>query len=280
MAPSTSSPKGALPIPVCVVVGEVIGLHYFRHRIIDSLFAEAGAPGQPPEGSCVSKAQAWLRLLNDSNSSPLDVLGAVLERFMEVDETFVMNPQVQLDGRVRMQKILAAHNLAYVKGGKIVSSLGSAPVRQLEDILRARDLKGINVEFDRALANVHADPPAAVTASCAILEAFFKIYLEDEGIPLPNDKSVMPLWKTVSKHMKLTTDSVVEEDLRRVLQGLTSIIDGIGAFRTHAGSAHGGGRARYRPLDRHARLTINAAHTLVAFLIETWGARKAQPTGT
>ena len=51
---------------------------------------------------------------------------------------------------------------------------------------------------------------------------------------------------------------------------MSSIVDGIGAFRTHAGSAHGGGKLRYNVQSRHAKLTVNASHTLALFLIETW----------
>ncbi|MFA0672364.1 abortive infection family protein [Vibrio splendidus] len=37
---------------------------------------------------------------------------------------------------------------------------------------------------------------------------------------------------------------VQDDDLKKVLSGIISIIDGIGAFRTHASSAHGDGPKR------------------------------------
>jgi hypothetical protein len=63
--------------------------------------------------------------------------------------------------------------------------------------------------------------------------------------------------------------------VRKVLSGMSSIVDGIGAFRTHAGSAHGRGRRSYKVEARHARLAIHAAHTLCTFMLETWAKRAA-----
>jgi hypothetical protein len=111
------------------------------------------------------------------------------------------------------------------------------------------------------------------------VEAFCKVYIADEGLPLPNEQSIKPLWKIVQGHLGLDPSQVADDDLKRILSGLSSLVDGIGAFRTHTGSAHGRGRASYKPAPRHARLTLHAAHSLVTFAIETWDARKAKGTG-
>lgn len=65
-----------------------------------------------------------------------------------------------------------------------------------------------------------------------------------------------------------------------ILGGLGAVVDGIGALRTHAGSAHGRGRRAYRVEARHARLAVHAAHTLVVFGIETWAARRDRAVST
>jgi hypothetical protein len=44
---------------------------------------------------------------------------------------------------------------------------------------------------------------AAVTASCALLESLFKAYLRSEGVNLPSDQSVLPLWKAVRDRLNL-----------------------------------------------------------------------------
>ncbi len=69
--------------------------------------------------------------------------------------------------------------------------------------------------------------------------------------------------------MALDPSAMPDPDLKPILGGLSAIVDGIGSWRTHKGSAHGGGRKVYRPELRHARLAAHAAHTLVAFVLET-----------
>ena len=51
---------------------------------MNNLFMYAGAPGDPPEGSKWVKAQEWLRRINtDENVQPLQVLGRLVEGYME-----------------------------------------------------------------------------------------------------------------------------------------------------------------------------------------------------
>ncbi len=136
------------------------------------------------------------------------------------------------------------------------------------------------MESQRALASVETDPGAAITAACASVESLCHVCIEDEGLTPPTDQSIKPLWKVVQAHLGLDPSQLADDDLKRILSGLTSIVDGLGALRTHVGSAHGRGRRPYRPSPRHARLAVHAAHTLAIFVLETWDARKvAKATG-
>jgi hypothetical protein len=145
-------------------------------------------------------------------------------------------------------------------------------------MLKDRDLPGVNKELERALANVEKDPPAAITAACTILEALFKFYIEDNSIEMPADQSLKPLWKAASKHLELGPSAVEDDDVRKVLSGMVSLVDGIGSLRTHTGSAHGQGRRTYHLQARHVHLAIHASYTLVSFFIETWDERKRKAT--
>ena len=54
------------------------------HPSLDRLFMHAGAPGDPPEGSKPVKVQEWLRRINkDESVEPLNVLGRLIEAYME-----------------------------------------------------------------------------------------------------------------------------------------------------------------------------------------------------
>jgi hypothetical protein len=266
-----SEPK-PLPLAVCNIVGNEIGSYYYSHRVLEKLFYQAGAIGQVPEGSCVGKCQSWLRRMQTEVADPTAVLGKVIEDFMEVDRPFQRD--VQESGRKRIIEVLGRFGLTYHQGGIVLGEAHALPTKSLQKVLQDRDLIAVDKEFERSLANVEKDPPAAITAACSILESLFKVYIEDNGLELPADQSLKPLWKTVTKHIGLDPAAIEDDDVRKVLSGLNSIVDGIGSLRTHTGSAHGHGRHAYKLLPRHARLTIHASHTLVSFVLETWDERK------
>lgn len=70
----------------------------------------------------------------------------------------------------------------------------------------------------------------------------FKVYINDEGLLLPQKQDLQGLWNVVVDQLGFDPKRVEHNDLRKVLSGLFSITTGIGAFRTHASSAHGAGR--------------------------------------
>lgn len=123
--------------------------------------------------------------------------------------------------------------------------------------------------------NVDSDPPAAVTASCALLESLFKTYIEEENLSVPAEQSIKPLWKVIRADLKFDPAGMKDDDLRAVLTGLAAVVEGIGALRTHQGSAHGRGKPVYKLKPRHARLAAHAAFTLASFVLEAWSERNA-----
>jgi hypothetical protein len=270
-----------VPNPVAIIVGQVLGNHYYSHRVLNTLFMEHGAPGEPPEGNCQDKCTAWLKRTSaDETVDAYTVLGGVLEAFMEVDSPRYPQTVEDLEkDRKRVIDILARYGLSYHHGGKIIGGTAGAPTRTLDTMLRARDLSAVGIEFDRALENVETDPAAAVTAACAIVEALCKVYIEDEALESPSEQTVKPLWKVVQKHIGLDPAQIEDDDLKRILTGLASVVDGLGAFRTHVGSAHGRGRRAYKVAPRHARLAVHSAHSLTAFVLETWEHRKTVGSG-
>lgn len=144
------------------------------------------------------------------------------------------------------------------------------PSKTLEGKIRAKDIGSVEQEYIRAMDSLAKDPPASLTAACAIIESICRHYIEEHGLQQPKETSIKPLWSVVSKHLNLDPGRIEDEDLKRILSGMFSIIDGIGALRTHAGSAHGRGKFRYNIQPRHARLAVHASHTLAVYLFEGW----------
>ncbi len=254
---------------VARVIGEVFSARYYSHRRIESMCHESGFSGDPPQGNCSDKLTNWI--IREADSDPDCVVrkvGHLLCEFMDSDQ------ESHDEGRKRIEHILAVNGLSYSRGGNIFGAAVSVPGRSLDDLLRKRAIPEIEIEFKRAIETVESDPPAAITAACSILESFCRIYIQEERLSLPSDQSAKPLWNTMAYHIGFAPASQTDQDIKKVLSGFLSVVDGVACLRTHDGSAHGKERRPYKVLPRHARLAVHAAHTLVLFGLETWAARK------
>jgi hypothetical protein len=65
----------------------------------------------------------------------------------------------------------------------------------------------------------------------------------------------------------------ITNDVRTILGGLTTIVQGVGALRTHAGDAHGRERGHPKFDERIARLALHTANAAALLLLETWERR-------
>jgi len=256
---------------VARVIGEVFGAYYYSHRRIEALCHESGLSGKPPLGNCSDKLTEWISREADSDPDRIVAkVGRLICEFMD------SNDGNRAEGQKRIEKILALEGLTYSRGGHIFGSAVSVPARSLDDLLRKREIPEIEIEFQRALESVESDPPAAITAACSILESFCRIYIQAEGLSLPPVQSAKPLWNVVSHHIGFAPASQTDQDIKKILSGFLSVVDGVACLRTHDGSAHGKERRSYKIFPRHARLAVHAAHTLVLFGLETWAARKTK----
>lgn len=266
--------RKTIPAYVISVVSEIV-VGNETHASLDALFMYAGAPGDPPPGSKSVKALEWLRRVNrDEDVDPLEVLGLLIESYMETDLEDPNWGEHNRERRDKIEKMLVRAELRYVDGGRIIGALGT-PSRTLEDLIRGRDLAAIDEEFARALRNVEGNPREAVSAACNILESVCKTYIADEGLEMPKKQDLKPVWEVVRKHLGFDPSSVEDRDLKEILSGLLAVVGGIAALRTHASSAHGAARKSYRLEPRHARLSVHSAHTVVAFILESWDKKRA-----
>jgi hypothetical protein len=221
--------------------------------------------------SHTTKWKEWLLRLNQHpDLDYYEILGAVIEETMEVSPI----EEEKLEGwrrrKASIEAALRRNGLAYLPGARVVELTSGFAAEPLSEALRQRRFEALEVEFRRALENVINDPPSAITAACALLEALCRAYLESRNLELPKKQTIKPLWNAVQADLRLDPKDQGDQDIQKILSGIGSIVDGVGALRTHAGSAHGGGPLRYRVQSRHANLVVNSAHALALFLIETW----------
>ena len=167
--------------------------------------------------------------------------------------------------------------MALLDGRAVVRKQGSsaAVIGAITGKTATLDFGTVGRDLERAIQNADHDPEDAVTAACATLEAVCRSILVELGLPLPAKKDVSGLMKAVQAPLDLSPGrpdlpDLIAGDVRKVLSGLTTATEGIGALRTHGGDAHGRERGHPRIDPGIARLAIHAASTVSLFLIETW----------
>ncbi len=263
-----------IPNSVIGAVANVIAAHYFSHSKLNSLFMEAGAPGDVPEGNCETKCSTWLKRCNeDSNIDALEVLGGVIQSFMDIEPTKCLFDEGIIEnditkGQARIIAALEKNQLTYKMNGYVLDAGSSITTKTLEDYVKKGDFTSIEVEFERAISNINCDPHASITAASAIIESVLKYYIERNDLTMPTRMNIGPLWQTVRQHLPLNRDDQLNDDQNKILTGVTTIIDGVGAFRSHIGSAHGRGSVPPAISTHEARLAINVAHSVTTFVIE------------
>lgn len=269
--------KKQIPAPVIAVLSDYLPIME-THAGLDNLFYYSEAPGDPPEGSKPVKTQAWLRIVIKESDNPLEILGRIVEGYIEITDeeeslSWGASNTQKHEFKNKLLSIFKRCNLQYINGG-IITDGASVSSKSLSELIKGRNIPAIENEFSRALENVHSEPREAVSAACNILESIFKIYIHDEGLEMPRKQDLSGVWKIVREDLGFEPGRLEDNDLKKILSGVLSIVDGIGAFRTHASSAHGQGRKLYKLKPRHARLAINSAHTLALFVLETWDEKK------
>ena len=158
---------------------------------------------------------------------------------------------------------------------RIEAGKSRVAVEKLLDKAKVLDLDTVQRDLDRALNSAETDPESALTSACSTLESVCRSLLAEMGHEIPKSKDLMSLYKAVRKPLGLTPDqsafpSDIANDVLTILGGLTTVVEGIGALRTHAGDAHGREKGYTRVDARIARLSVHAATTTALFLLETW----------
>jgi Abortive infection C-terminus len=178
-----------------------------------------------------------------------------------------------------LNKYLAYDGLEVLRLGQgirlVVAGKHTPVVSALVDQAETLDFDTVRRDLDRALASADHDPEDAVTAACSTVESMCRSILAELNLPLPPRKDIGALCKAVREPLGVSPDrsdlpTEIVDDVRKVLNGLATVVEGIGALRTHAGDAHGRERGFRRIDTRIARLSIHSASTLALFLLETW----------
>lgn len=173
---------------LCAVVGSAL---QGSHTTLNALFQSAGAPGDPPDLAHHSKWKEWLfRAGQDPNVDSLNLLGNILEEFMDVAPN---DPSLRADWEARRKPVvdaLEADGLRYYQGGRVLPN--GKPSEEID-------------------AAFHASAKAAPTMPKAIEDLLMRLV---RGLP----RAMYPLSKRRKGATALTFRS--EYDLQDLLHAL------------------------------------------------------------
>jgi hypothetical protein len=162
-----------------------------------------------------------------------------------------------------------------------LTEVGSSPVAlPLDEFDRLSEPEVLVKHLDRIGENLSKDPAASIGSSKELVESTCKFVLDDYGISYGKTDSLLDLYKATSKALKINREAVPgnrkgSEAAQRVLQNMATAVQSMAELRNELGLGHG--KTSNSPaLERHARLSFNAARTVVEFVLQTWHQRKRQ----
>lgn len=227
-----------------------------------------------------SRVSSLVECLNGINSGPdAEIIITKIIELASDPRDFISDPgryESVLDYLNRILR-LDGYELRFVGGRTRLFEFGMASpvIAQLGRVSENLDFDTVSRDLDRAMNSCDQDPEDAITAACSVIECVCRSIIVELGEELPSKKDIQSLYNSVKRPLGLSLDRpdldpLIADDVRKVLSGLATTVNGVGALRTHGGDAHGRERGYSRVDARIARLSIHAASTVSLFLIETW----------
>jgi hypothetical protein len=166
-------------------------------------------------------------------------------------------------------------------GVQTLSATANLPIRELDaglvEAAKSLNFGDVIQQWHEAQSALGVDPPDAATRASRLIETLCKHILHTKDKTLPGDQSIQPLYKAASKALVLGPEQQSSDDLRAVGSGLVTLISGVGALRTHAGTAHGTWPNSLPVTFSQARLAVNAAGVLATFLMDALLVQESTP---
>lgn len=144
----------------------------------------------------------------------------------------------------------------------------------ISDRLKSFNTDGVHAVWAKALERRSTDPEGAITAARTLLETVCKHILDAHGVQYDAAKVDLPeLYRLTAKELRLAPGQHTEDTFKKILGGVTSVVNELGSLRNRLGDAHGQGKLPVKPRVRHAELAVNLAGSVALFLIDTFNAR-------
>ncbi|CRX39194.1 abortive infection family protein [Estrella lausannensis] len=116
------------------------------------------------------------------------------------------------------------------------------------------------------------DIDGAITNARSLAESIMEFILKELDVDVPDCKGdLISLYKAVKRQLNLDYHKDMEDTLKQVATGLSSIVAGVAGLSNQLSDRHA---RKYKPLLFHAKLAINASFTLCDFLLDSLERKK------
>ena len=151
---------------------------------------------------------------------------------------------------------------------------GTVTLDDLKKTAVTFDAKHLSEQIRRIEQSIETDPALAIGTAKELVETACKTILAERGKAVSGTPDIALLTKETLKELKLIPEGVPEatrgnDVIRRILQNLGAIGNGLSELRGLYGTGHGRHGKAEGLKARHAKLAVGAASTLVTFLFDT-----------
>lgn len=189
------------------------------------------------------------------------------EHYLDVQTRFDINEIIEY-----WNSYLILDNIKIIRNGNKFSldGLVSSKVIVKEIHLEILSTEFLTEQIDKCEKKLfEKDFDGAITNARALVE---EVLLEIEerltGQREKNGGDMSILYNRIKKLINFDPGQEgLNESLKQILQGLNSIVIGIGKLRSKASDSHA---REYKPNEHHARLAVNSAMTFTSFIIESY----------
>ncbi|MDF0478960.1 abortive infection family protein [Vagococcus sp. PNs007] len=132
----------------------------------------------------------------------------------------------------------------------------------------------IESQLGLIIKEIEDSPRIAIGKSKELLESCFKYILDELSIEYKKSATIGDLRTEVFKVLDLNANhnqhSKSNKEVKKILNSLSQIVDGISTLRNDKGDGHGKGSDFKELPPRYAWLVVNATATIVRFIWETY----------
>lgn len=147
-------------------------------------------------------------------------------------------------------------------------------LQPLKEQTQVMNMAYLSLQIRRMEQSVNEDPALAIGTAKELIETCCKTILAERGKPVTGTPDMSQLTKETLRELKLVPEGVPDESrgadvIKRILQNLGAIGNGLAELRGIYGTGHGRDGRTKGLSTRHAKLAVGTAATFCLFLFET-----------